>query len=278
MFPLLAAFAAATGALASPPPQAEQAAVRQVMQRGALLYHLDRAAWVSTDEMLKAVPDPRSLGLAGWIVDREGDHLEAVYYRLDAGRPAVVFTADVKDDVVTSTHLFVDGPAPALTPLQERMVRARTAISGQDVNRCTQGAMNTVVIPPERADGPVDVYLLTSQATSSEIPMGGHYRFTVAPDGSVTARRSFTKSCLNLALTKDASGAPPAALIVTHLLDATPTEIHVFMSLQIAPPIYVVTPIALPAEVSEDSRVWSVHGGVVRYDSMLSEQKSGKKK
>ena len=45
-------------------------------------------------------------------------------------------------------------------------------------------------------------------------------------------------------------GETPVAIGVTHLLDATPTEIHVFMSMLMAKPVFVGT----------EKRIWSVEG------------------
>ena len=48
----------------------------------------------------------------------------------------------------------------------------------------------------------------------------------------------------------------PEALVVTHFLDPTPTEIHVFSSLAAQVPIYVAT--------TQNKHVWSVEGSKIR--------------
>ncbi len=72
------------------------------------------------------------------------------------------------------------------------------------------------------------------------LPLGGHFEVDVSADGRVGTVRAFTKSCLEMSLVGDGKGQTKA-LVVSHLLDPTPTEIHVFSSLTGKVPIYVMT-------------------------------------
>ena len=83
----------------------------------------------------------------------------------------------------------------------------------------------------------------------------GHSRATFSAAGALISQRRFTNSCLNV------SNQPPpdlpageslASLVVTHLLDPIPTEIHVFMSIWTELPITVST--------AEPHRAWQVTG------------------
>jgi hypothetical protein len=68
--------------------------------------------------------------------------------------------------------------------------------------------------------------------------------------GQVTSQRGFTKSCIEL----DKSGNT-AGLMITHLLDHTPTEVHVYWSLWAGLPIYVST----------SAGPWSVDKGRIEF-------------
>lgn len=259
--------AAASGAsrprlprLPRPPPVAEQAA-EQASRVGHWLYVLDRASWVSTDALNAAVPDIAAAGIRGWVVDAVGYHLEAIYYRLEGDQPFAVFTADVQDGEVTASRLVPAGAAQALNPRQTRMVQARMAAMRTDVRSCTEGGMNTVVFPPSRPDDPIDVYMLSAQAKVGELPFGGHYKLTVDKAGQVTAQQTLTKGCTNLPVSAPGDDRP---MMVTHSLEATPSEIHVFEAMQMQAPIYVMTPAALPDSGAE-FRVWRVRGDRIDY-------------
>ena len=92
------------------------------------------------------------------------------------------------------------------------------------------------------SDSPI-VYFLAQPARASDIILGRHYKVvgeTVTPS---------TKSCFALPL-------PPNAVspVVTHLLSDTPTEFHVFLSLDQNKPIFVGTRLG----------VWGVENGKIR--------------
>jgi len=86
----------------------------------------------------------------------------------------------------------------------------------------------------------IDVYQLSVPGQRGHYPAGGHYKSTIAPDGSVAASRGFTNACLELAVPEPAAGRQPAPLAITHLLDPLPTEIHVFLALATGHPLLVV--------------------------------------
>ncbi len=89
------------------------------------------------------------------------------------------------------------------------------------------------------------IYFIRGSSKPSEIVIGRHYRV------SADAVTPSSVACSTLQ-------APPAgavAVYVTHLLSETPTEFHVFLSLQQANPIFV----------GARGAVWSVEHGVIRY-------------
>jgi hypothetical protein len=248
-------FLAATAAHAASADD-EAAALRKSAERGDQIYRLDQAAWVSTDELLQHVSKARMQGIAGWIVEEASDHLHVIYYRLEGDRPVAAFTADTKGRRVVASHVVVDGENAELTPVQLRMAQALEVAKKQSVARCTEGRMNYVVIPPTGSEGPVSVYVLSAQVKADEYPFGGHYRFEIGSDGKVVSSRSFTKACFNMERPPGSGKSGPVALVLTHLLDPYPTEIHVFMSRAIGLPVVV----AVPQSESKDPDVWIVNG------------------
>ena len=247
----------ATGAAAAPSDD-DAAALKRAAERGDRLYALDQAAWVTTDEMLRKVPNPAASGIKGWIVEEQGDRLHVIYYHPDGDSFKATFIADARGRTVLDSHRLAPGEDASLTPLEISMIRAREVAKRQSVAPCTAGAMNTVVLPPASPADPIAVYIMSAQVKTGEYPLGGHHEFDIGPDGRIVASRKFTNSCLNLTPAAQSPDKTTMALMVTHLLDPTPTEIHVFMSRTIGLPIYVGTSISRSG--SPMQKVWQVDG------------------
>jgi hypothetical protein len=240
---------------------ADDIALRHASDRGHQIFILDEAAWVSTDEMLRKIPDPHASGIAGWIVEDRADHLHSTFYGLKGQHTVAIFIADTRGRAIISSKIIGPQDESRLTPVQARMVGAREVALREPVMRCTDARMNTVVIPPASVDQPVDVYVLSAQVRPNEYPLGGHQLFRIDEKGEVISQRKFTNSCWNVSSAQSGS-SQRAALFVTHLLDATPTEIHVFTSLAIRLPIFVATAVSMPPSAKEH-RVWKVSGETI---------------
>jgi hypothetical protein len=235
---------------------ADAAAIRTAAARGTLIYAYDQAAWHGTDEMLAKVPDARTK-VGGWIVDGPADAPEIVFFDKDKAAPHAVWLGAYRGGKLVSTR--VAGPGePELNPERKRLIAARAAaveaLQAKGFQRCGQGPMNTVVLPPTEAGGTTYVYVLTPQPDMNTIPFGGHYRIAVGPDGKAGEIRAFTNSCIAMPR-KPPGGHAPVGLFITHLLDPMPTEIHVFSSLVAGVPVYVGT---------SDRRIWAVSGATIR--------------
>jgi len=254
---LLAAIALALAALAAPagaqPVQSEQATIDFALARGRLLFAVDRAAWVGTDDMMAQIPGWRTAGMRGYVVERDGAGFAVTFYGGEEAAPVAFYRGRVEEHRIVSREAFPAGSGPPLTPLQRRLAAARDAVL-RSTRRgpCGSAPFNSAVIPPATPDGPIDVYLLTPQTSTESVPLGGHYRATVAADGSVTGERAFMNSCMDL----PAAPAGAEAFFVTHLLDRVPTEIHVFSSLAARTPIYVA--------ITRPVRVYAVTGDGIR--------------
>ena len=246
------------GAIALPAVAQSAAERRQldwVERRGQLLFDLDRAAWVGTDDLLERMPDAGNSGARGYIVERDGDAYIVTFFGGPEEAPVAYYRGRVENHRVVDRQVFAAAERPALTPMQRRLAAARSMAGRMGRRPCGNRPFNTAVIPPETPDGPIDLYLLTPQVNQGEFPLGGHYRFTIAADGSVASSREFTRTCIALNPGGQVPlGGQPAAMMISHLLDPIPTEIHIFSSLTSRLPIYVAT----------RDRLWEVEGAGIR--------------
>ena len=225
---------------------ADAARLRQIEERGRLLYEVDRAAWVTTDDMMEKLGGRRDVPIRGWVVERDGVTPRAyvvTYFGDGASGPVVWYVGRVRDNAVTTGELLPAQSRPALTSLQLRLMKAvETARRIKKYRPCTPARFNVAAIPPTADADPIDVYLLSAQTETDLYPFGGHYLLQVGGNGKIVSRRKFTNSCVNIRKGEGArENEEVAALTITHLLDPTPTEIHVFLSLSARVPVYVGT-------------------------------------
>jgi len=248
----------AAPAVISTPPQLtaeEQKAVQRSARLGRMIYFLDQAAARSTDA-LKARVDPDRLGeVGGYVVEPGGKRLRATYYRGQGAEARAFFVAEVERGKVRQATLL-ETPVP-LTEAQSRLAAARDAATRKAVEQgykpCTAAPFNSVVIGS--SEGSSLVYLLSAQLSHDAYPIGGHFRFLVAPDGKVVSHEAISASCLTLQLPKKSEGKAPAALVATNSLSDVPREIFPFASYSLRLPIYVIT---------RDKRLWHVKGEAIR--------------
>jgi len=255
LLPVLIALAPA-GAGAAPKPRVtaeEDSAIRLAFERGKLIYAYDQAAWHGSDDLEAKMPDFTSK-VGGWIVDGPADAPQLVYFDRNQDDPHSVYVASFRGRQIESARVLGESDDRVLSPERKALIAARRAaldsLASAGYLRCKEQPFNSVVLPPERPGAPTLVYILTPQSELKAIPLGGHYRVEVAPDGKAGKPRAFTKSCLEMNLT-DSKNARPGALVVTHLLDPVPTEIHVFSAFAAGLPVFVGT---------RGGRVWEVDG------------------
>ena len=235
---------------------AEESQLREIARRGALLYAYDQAAWHGTDDMVAKLPDYQSR-VGGWIVDGPAEAPELVFFDNAGVRP--VYVARFRDGKLISGEVASAGAAELSAP-RRRLIAARqaalAALDKSGAGRCSEAAMNSVVLPAAAPGEPTLVYFLEPQRVIDAFPFGGHYLFPVDPSGRAGPMRRFAKTCIEIsrvAARKDDETV--VALLITHLLDPLPTEIHVFSSLAARLPVTVGT---------RDGRTWQVDGTRVR--------------
>jgi hypothetical protein len=227
------------------PPQplsrAELAALDATVQRGRLLGLIDRSGRFATQDMLSRISDPNAAGIAGWIAEPEGNGVAVTFYADGDPGPVIVYRVTILGGRIVSRDVHIAAAGrPPLNPIQARMAAARAATGRLENRPCAGEDFNVFVVPPATADGPIDVYQISPQTRRGYYFLGGHFKTSIAADGSVAATRSFTNACLETAVAEPAAGARPAPIAVTHLLDPLPQEIHVFLSIWTGHPLVVV--------------------------------------
>ena len=156
---------------------------------------------------------------------------------------AALYRAAVSADGVLSAP--VDAlPVPGELSVTERAAaQARTTALAFDAPRCDE-AYDTIGLPSS-VEAQWVVFLIP-RPSNGLVRLGGSNR--VETEGKVvTAWRPYTRSCIALD-----PGPDSVAMIVTHLLDRTPTEIHVFWSLWKGKPLYVTT---------AENGIWKIEDG-----------------
>ncbi|HET9640601.1 MAG TPA: hypothetical protein VFP12_15485 [Allosphingosinicella sp.] len=234
---------------------AEQAQLREVARRGALLYAYDQAAWHGTDDLVAKLPDFQNR-VGGWIVDGPAEAPELVFFDKEGKR--AVYVARFRAGKLVSGEVAGAGAGELSAP-RRQLIAARAAaveaLAASDTRGCSEAPMNSVVLPPAAPGEPTLVYVLTPQRAMDAFPFGGHFLIPVDASGRAGPIRRFTKTCVEISLAGARKGEKLAALGIVHLLDPVPTEIHVFTSLAAHLPVTVGT---------SDGRTWWVDGTAIR--------------
>ena len=257
---LMTAIAATLGAASPVAAQATDpndltAAVRLAVDRGRMLYIYDRAGWIGTDDLRDRYPHLMS-EVGGYVVTGDQSSTEIAFF--DRQQSHAIYRA-----TFSGGKLLGSGPPAAdsvqLSPLEKRMIAAREkalqAFEQANVSLCSEAAANLTAIPSSEPAGPIIVYLMTPQTDLRSYPLGGHYSVEVSGAGTIGKVRRFTNSCIAMNSGQVKDGSSPVGFWITHILDPTPTEIHVFTSLASKMPIHVGT---------KNKRIWAVDGSTIR--------------
>ena len=229
--------------LVMPPEPLTRAQLGQLQAaatRGRLLGVIERSGRLATQDMLSRVSDPDGAGITGWIAEAEGNGVAVTFYADTDSGPVTVYRVTIAGGRIVDRDVHLAGTRPPLNPLQARMAAARAATGRLENRPCTGDLFNVFVVPPLTPDGTIDVYQISPQIRPGFYPLGGHFRTSIAPDGSVAATRGYTNACLDVPVAVPAPGTRPAPLSGTHLLDPLPQDIHAFISAWTGHPLLVV--------------------------------------
>lgn len=233
------------------PPLQEDAAIRTAEHVGALLYQHDRAAAVATDALAKVRGFRRNKNLEGWITEARSDSIAVTFVgREKSGSLAAFYRVAIDANGAVVGRASSLRPPEPLTEFETAAAQARDLAVRSAFQPCAE-KYNSVVLPSGSSQDEWIVYLLPGTTKRAVVPIGGSYRVEVDIRTGLATVRPYTKTCIQL------QNDPRAvSLMVTHLLDSVPTDVHVFWSIRAQKPIYVATP--------PHGTVWSVEGAKIR--------------
>jgi hypothetical protein len=224
-----------------PPDLREQ--VERSSAVGQQLYVLDKVAALGTDVLLANVSDLRNAGVVGYLPLQMGDA---------QGKPTgtyvvAFFTPDSPPRVKYEIHVAANTPprfeafeppkdgSPGFADLVQARQLAIAAMPG------SAQPINPVLLPAADVDDSVLVYLLAGTKQPDVAVLGRHFRALVPLGGTrVSSMQPLSNGALEVP-TRDDSGKPVAALMVSHVVTDFPLETHVFASLLHQKTIYVAT-------------------------------------
>lgn len=207
-------------------------AVSRAEEIGARLHLHDWAAARATDMLVERKfmeTDPR---LRGWLTDEfgDGDDLGVIVTFVGEveGRDMGLYRIRVSPRGESTFEKLQ--PGIPLDDSQLARLRARSdarRLLAERKDLCGE-AYNSVVLPAVPATGDrILVYMLAATTQSNALVVGGHHLYEYSADGAkLVSDRAFTRSCMEMQLPE----GEIEAMSLTHLLDASPTELHVFLN------------------------------------------------
>ena len=202
-----------------------------VERLGKAIYEQDLVAWSATD-ILRAenkageVPDSEMAKIKGWIVVGTPE-AQVVKFIADGeqGPYAVKAYAFYSDEKRATAGAARPPSKGALTEPEHAQFRARKLALEHVKRRCSD-RLNAVVLQ-DRDGGGFLVYVLAATTVPNVMVVGGHYRFTVSPDGrQIVQTDELSRACLMLSLNPS-----DKHVVVSHQISNAPIETHVFLSL-----------------------------------------------
>ncbi len=227
-----------------------ETAITDAAHWGRLMHDQDQAAWKATDIVFKDAAVRNDKRMRGYITESTAAGIRVVFVGEDNGKLVGLYENTPSSQATFTT----DSPARELTADELAAFTARRTASAAFIAPCSDH-YNSIVLPEDSgSDRKWRVYLMPGVKDPNIVPFGGYYRYEISADGkTILAQRPFTKSCAMIS-NSGAKGMPhgfkPAGMMITHLLDPQPTEVHVFVSLTYEQPVIVVT----------DAWMWKVSG------------------
>lgn len=220
-------------------PEVYRESVISAQELGTAIYVQDIAAWVSTDELIERGIVKRDQRIRGWVSTQYTDFVRVMFIGAIGEKLLGLYAVDVKDGQVVKGSFSEFSNGRELSDIEMGMFLARQLGLKSHFKRCSN-TYNTVVFPIIDSDESTNgflVYLLAATTESNKIPLGGHVRIEISMDElEILELTHLSKSCLLLEKEDTTE-----AIVVNNLVSETPSEIHVFLSLQHRTPIIVLT-------------------------------------
>jgi len=256
-------FGAVRAAEDEPPPEIRAFDLPTIEMLGRAMYAQDQFAWKATD-LMNAERGERALrreGVRGWIIVAEEGRDIVRFVRMNDDMPEALY------DVV----FMGDGPpqlyspaTPILTSEELAQYNARMLALENIEDPCSE-SYNTIVLPDPESDNWL-VWAIAATTEPGVLVVGGHYRFTIAADGSEIVRTDrLYAGCLNLSQ-PDVPDGFDSFLSVGHVISLTPLETHVFTSMGWPGHFYVGT---------NDGRAWRLERGQLKGVDVADEGDDG---
>ncbi len=242
---------------------------------GARLHLHDWAAARATDMLSERKVMESDDRIRGWLTDEfeDGDGLGVIVDFVGEvdGKDVSLYRARMSPRGESSFEKLQ--PASPLDESQLARLHARSdakRLLAERKDLCGD-AYNTVVLPAVPATGDhILVHMLAATTQSDSLIIGGHHLYEYSADGAkLLSDRAFTRACMEMPLGETAKGKVEA-ITLSHLLDPTPTELHVFLNRSSGQPIYLVT--------TGNSLMWVIKDGHILSLGSLDQKPAKKKK
>lgn len=240
---LCAVFCLPAAAQAPEMPAEYRAAVSAAKARGVGLFIHDVAAGRASDELVRHKVRQRDKRVRGWLSELSGQEVVVTFVGEAGGVQAALYRVRVPMGPGTPGFEPLQPAVPLAGSELARWTARQNALAelGKREDLCSESYNSVVMSPDPAPDGLIHVYMLAATDKPGVIVAGGHFRYDYSADGTrLESQRAFTKSCFTVDPPDEKKGKP-TGFILTHLLDPTPTEIHVYLSRLHDQGVYVAT-------------------------------------
>lgn len=233
-----------------PLSDSERISIAVAENLGSQAFRHDRAAWHATDALRKLRTFRRDRRVQGWITQAGEEGITVTFIGAGEGQPLALYRATLLETgALQGEPVVLKTPQP-LGEYERSAARARALALDLPFEACGKN-YNTIVLPNDADGSKWIVYLFPGTTRSDVVPLGGSFRVDVDLSDETSTLRAYTRSCIEL------QNDPRAvALMITHLMDPVPTEVHVFWNLWANKALYVAT--------SQNGALWALERGRIR--------------
>jgi hypothetical protein len=207
---------------------------------GAEIYRQDVASAIGSDLLLAEVPDPEEAGVLGWVTTADANGTLVAFVGLVKGEFVSLYDARPNEP---AQNAFRSAGERRLSELELTLFLARMTAMRHAGALCSV-RYNVVTLPDPESDSWL-VYLLAVTDDAAVVPVGGHYRITVSPDGTeILAAEPLFVTCqaVNIAELLQNDPGEPIEVRIVQEVGKVPLETDVFLNLLIGLDLMIETP------------------------------------